>query len=64
MRCYLRPFFIGLELDFNTVVEEIINAYNWEPAAIGRLFYDRQDYEGVLFWYDRAIIRNKQKNKR
>jgi hypothetical protein len=31
----------------------------FKPFDIGRLFLDRRDYEGLLFWYDAIVEINK-----
>lgn len=50
----------GEILSFDVVVKTIIRTYEWPPSEIGGLFFDRIDYEGLLYWYDDAIEMNKE----
>jgi hypothetical protein len=55
------------------MVKSVVREHHWTPDIIGRLFFDRLDYKGLLYWYDDVkemdkemkadIERNKLKNK-
>ena len=36
------------------IARTVIAYYKWEPAAIGRLFWDRESWDGLIYWYDLA----------
>lgn len=39
--------------NIESIIKVIIEHFHWEPACItGGLFWDRQDWNGVLFWND------------
>ncbi len=48
-------FFSIDEPAFNNILKSIVREYKWTPDVIGSLFFDRQDYTGLLYWYDDVI---------
>lgn len=39
------------------MIVSVCKNYNWgEPAKVGGLFLDSEDYLGLEFWYDRIKI--------
>lgn len=37
--------------------------HHWPPSVLGGLFFDRQDYYGLLFWYDDMVALSKKTTK-
>jgi len=55
---YLSFFFYGLDKDdasIDTVITTVVLELKWLPKDLGSLFFDRQDYNGIVYWYDRVL---------
>lgn len=37
---------------FDNVIEVVVNYFHWEPAVIGGLNFDRDNFNGLLYWFD------------
>jgi hypothetical protein len=33
----------------------IVREQHWAPEQVGALYFDGQDYQGLLFWYNDVI---------
>ncbi len=49
-----------VESNFDNIIKTVIEHFKWEPAAIGRLFWDNRDYEGLLYWYEYVLDYNRE----
>ena len=48
-------FFLDEALSVDSIAYTVLQyKESWKPADIGGLFFDRKDYLGLLFWYDKA----------
>lgn len=34
------------------MIASVAREYKWPPEVIGGLFFDAEDYEGLIFWYN------------
>lgn len=34
------------------MIKTVVGQYHWPPDIIGGLYYDKQDYHGLPWWYD------------
>jgi len=41
--------------NINNSIKTIVREYKWSPDIIGDLFFDREDYRGLYYWYDDVI---------
>lgn len=38
----------------------VAREFKWSPGILGDLFFDDQDYKGLIFWYKDVEEMNKQ----
>ncbi|NCX55601.1 MAG: hypothetical protein EBW87_00160 [Burkholderiaceae bacterium] len=48
------------ETTMNNIIKTIVRQYHWSPAQIGDLFFDREDYYGIMYWHDDAVEVNRE----
>ena len=47
------------------MIKSVVREHHWAPDTLGVLFYDREDYLGLLYWYEDIIEVHKElKNKK
>ena len=49
--------------NLNNVIRSVVREHHWEPEVVGSLFIDRQDYEGLYYWYDDVVASNEELKK-
>lgn len=37
------------------MIKTIVRQHHWAPEAMGALYFDDLDYEGLLFWFDEVM---------
>ncbi len=42
------------------MIISVVREYKWPPRLVGGLFIDREDYLGLMFWYDDIVDVTKQ----
>ena len=41
------------------MISNVVREFHWEPSVIGRLFLDKEDFQGLEYWSDNVIEMNK-----
>jgi hypothetical protein len=34
------------------MIKSVVREYHWSPAVVGDLYFDRQDFLGLEYWFD------------
>lgn len=37
------------------MIKTVAREYKWPPEVLGGLYFDDQDYEGLVFWYNDVL---------
>ena len=42
------------------MIRSVVREYKWSPSVIGDLYFDSEDYKGLIFWYEDIVQVHKE----